>query len=334
MKILLVCPQQDKQSGLYIHNALIELGNKIATLDNKEVLVNNGPIYLNQQLLEAVKVLTPDVTLIIKGLGFTSDTIKKCQEIHPHKMIGWIFDVTLGGTLVQDVPQYVDFIKSLDTFYTIDMDAIEPLKSQGVNAKWISEGCHIPEHKEQVFNSYQAKKYGADIVFLGAVGSIHPNREKLLKRIADEGFNFKIYGEVLYPEGTEPEWVKNCHTGYGAINDSHSIVCQSSKIVIGIDGWPERRGSWSARVYRTLCPGGFLLTTKTKGMDEVFKPGIHLDYFTTEDDLIEKINEYLMDDERRNTIANAGKELVQNEHTFKCRLQEILQEAKAKDLNT
>jgi len=326
--ILLACPLQDMQSGIYLHNAILELGHRVAILDTKEALSKGGINNLNEQLLNAVKELKPELTIIIKGLGIHPRVVKTCKEIHPHKMIGWIFDVTIGGTLVQNVEEYISFIKELDTFYTIDSDTLEPLRAKGVNAQWLTEGCSITEHKDIVFNSYQKKKYGADIVFVGSVGSIHPNREKILKRISEEGFDFKIYGDVYYPESQEPQWVKDNHTGYAAINDSHSMICQSSKIVIGIDGWPERKDSWSARVYRTLCCGGFLLTTKTKGMDEVFIPGKHLDYFKDEDDLIEKIIFYLSDDKKREEIALAGKQLVQEKHTFTNRVSQIISDAK------
>ncbi|KKM62910.1 hypothetical protein LCGC14_1516930, partial [marine sediment metagenome] len=97
---------------------------------------------------------------------------------------------------------------------------------------------------------------------------------------------------------------------------------------IGIDGWPHRDKSYSARLYRTLCAGGFLLTTATKGIEETFKPGIHLDTFKDETELIQKVLYYLSDDEKREKVAKAGQELVLKEHQFKDRLHEIIERFK------
>lgn len=327
MKILLTASVEDSQTGLYIHNALIELGHQVATLDNKMVMKKYGIEFLRNQYVEALSTLKPDLSLVIKGEGLNADTLKKGKELHHHKLIGWVFDVTVGGIMVKDAHNYVEMLKVMDQFYTIDKSALEELRNLGVNADWLSEGCDVEYHKPAIYNSYQARKYGADVVFLGSVGGIHPNREKILQRVFDEGFNLKLYGEVYYEKGTEPEFVKKCHTGYEAINDMHSLACQASKIVIGMDGWPHREGAWSARVYRTLCAGGFLLTTKTEGMDNIFKPGEHLDYFESEDELIEKIIKYLGDDEARERISKAGMELVQKEHTFQNRLTEMLSKA-------
>jgi len=324
VKILLAVPMTDGQSGPYIYNSLVDMNHKVATFDWRNVMDKSNHEELNKKLIEAHKELKPDLTIIIKGAGFTGETIKKIKEFNKGKIVGWIFDVTLGGTLVKDVPEYIEFIKELDTFYTMDNDAVSELKTLGVNAKWLTEGCHIEEHKSVIFNNHEQNMFGADIVFLGSVGGIHPNRDKLLSRIHEEGFDFKIFGPVLYEPKQEPEWVKQHHTGYEAINNYHSISCEASKIVIGIDGWPDRSKSWSARLYRTLCAGGFLLTTETKDMEEYFKAGETLDTFKNEDELIEKILYWLKNDEERKKVAQAGQELVQSEYTFKKRLQEII----------
>jgi len=321
--IFLVCPMLDEQSGTYIHNSLVQMGHRVAFFDWKHITQEKGAPFMNTELLSATKELKPDMTIIVKGLGITGETVKRMKDIHDHPIVGWIFDVTLGGMMVNTVAPYVSFIKELDTFYTIDNDAVPELKKLGVNAKWLSEGCHIPSHKEAVFNFIQKKKYGADVVFIGSVGTIHPNREKLLERLHEEGFDFKIYGEVYYPQDKEPVWVKDHHTGFAAINDYHSLVCNSSKVVIGIDGWPDRDKAYSARLYRTLCAGGFLLTSHTKGIEEAFTLGEHLDTYKTEDELVKKLLKYLEDDDLREKIAKHGQKFVQDQHTFKHRLAEI-----------
>ena len=326
-KILVVSPMKDKQSGVYIHDGFVRLGYQVAYLDWREVAKEKGVPGMNEELINAMKELNPDLTLIIKGLGITGETIKKIKEFHKNPIVGWVFDVTLGGTYVKDVEPYVNFIKELDTFYTMDFDALPELIDEKVNVKWLSEGCSLPAHQEQILNSVQKKRYGADIVFLGSVGSIHPNREKILKRIWEEGFDLKIYGEVYYKEGEEPDWVKECHTGFSALNDVHSTCCNSSKIVLGIDGWPDRRKSWSARLYRVMAPGGFYLTTHTKDIEEYFGLGEHLDTYKDEDDLIEKIVHWLSEDEKREAVAKAGQKLVLENHTFEDRLGEICKNA-------
>jgi len=330
MKVLFVCPMADAQSGIYINNSLIEMKNRVAYFDWRLITETHGVKYMNEQLIAAHRDLKPDLTIIIKGLGIEPETIKAIKEFHKNPIVGWIFDVTLGGTFVKDVPKYVEFMKQFDKFYTIDADAVPELELLGVNADWLTEGCFLHEHKETVFNSFQKKKYGSDVVFLGAVGSIHPKREEYLKALHEAGFDFKIYGDVLYEPNTEPEWVKEHHTGFSAINDYHSLVCQASKVVIGIDGWPDRSKAWSARLYRTMCPGGFYLTSHTKDIEQYFTPGEHLDTYKTPEELVEKVSYWLQNTEEREKVAKAGQKLVIDKYQFIPRLQKIIDDVGAK----
>ena len=324
MNILLVSPMADGQSGRFIHDTFIQMGHRIAYFDWRHLTQEKGIEGMNSTLIDAITELKPDLTLIVKGAGLSADTIKKIREIHNHVIVGWIFDCTLSGVFLKDVAGYVDFVKQLDTFYTFDETGAKELKELGVNTKCLPQACYKPLHKEQVINSVQKKKYGSDIVFIGSVGGIHKNRAQILERLHKEGFNFKIYGDVLYTKDKEPDWVKDHHTGFAAIDDMHSLIINSSKIVLGIDGWPEREKAWSLRLYKTLCAGGFYLTTHTKDIEKSFELGKYLDTFKDEDDLIEKIIYWLQEDNKRQEVAKTGQKLILDKYTFENSLQEII----------
>ena len=328
MKILLVGPLGGEHNTNYIHNSLIEMGHTVACYDQREVIRNLGIDAMQTHFLENFEMLNADMTIVLKGIEFKEETIKKAREIYKTPMVCCIYDVTLAGTMIEDSQFYVDIIKHFDIFYTIDEDAIVPLQKLGVNAKLLLEASYTDIYGEQIINYYQKRKFGEEVVFIGSVGGIHDNREKLLERIYKEGIPLKIYGNVLYAEGQDPEWVKMSHTGYGVTNEMHSTVCNSSKIVLGCDGWPTRSKSNSSRLYRTMDSGAFYLNTNTKGTDEIFKPGVHYDVYNDEDDLIDKIIYYLTHEREREKIARAGQKEIQEKHQFKNRLEEIFDGAK------
>ena len=323
-KILLLCPMLDQQSGFYIHDSLIHMGHKVAFFDWRQISENHGVLSMNNMLIDAFEKLTPDLAIIVKGLGIYPETIKKIKEFHKNPIVGWIFDPKLGNSYVKDVKPYTDMIKELDIFYSVDGDAVADLAPLGVNCKYLGEACYYESHKPIVFNSIQKRKFGSDIVFMGSIDSFHKERMTFLKRIVDEGFNLKIYGNIF---GNAPSWALEHHTKLEVINDMHSLVSQASKIVIGTDECRDRKYSFSARLYRVLCAGGFYLTTKTNGIEEIFTPGTHLDIFDNENELIEKIIKYLKNDELRNKIAEQGQKEIMEKHQFKHRLQQIFDDA-------
>ncbi len=152
MNIFLLCPMADNQSGLYIHDTLVEMGHKVAFLDWRKFTMEKGIKSMNEEVIDAVKQLKPDLTIVIKGLGIAADTIKRMKEVHKHKILGWIFDVTLGNyplypseldgwTDNARVKPYIEMFKELDIFYTIDEYAVEPLKKEGINAKYLAQAC-------------------------------------------------------------------------------------------------------------------------------------------------------------------------------------------------
>jgi len=71
------------------------------------------------------------------------------------------------------------------------------------------------------------------------------------------------------------------------------------------------QGGASDRVYKVLAAGGFMLTEPWPGMEDDFQPGIHLDIFTSVEELREKIELYLIRDDVRETIAENGFRAVQ-----------------------
>ena len=265
--VLLAIPMSDKQSGEYMRNSLKQLGHKVACFDWRMIADKVGVDRMNASLIDNVKTLKPDITLIVKGLGIEKEPIQRLKAVTKKPVVCWIFDVTLGGTYIKDVPQYIEIIKEYDTFYTMDNSAVEELKSLGVNAEYLTEGCSIPAHQQLPVNNIQKQLYGTDVVFIGSVGMIHPNREQYLKAIYEAGYNLKIYGEIYYND--IPEWVEKCHTGKSVINNKHSLICQSANIVIGIDGWTDRSKAMSARIYRTMACGAFYLTTATKDIKSI-----------------------------------------------------------------
>ena len=334
MNILLCVPMADKQSGVYMHNTIIQMGHKTCPFDWRYELERGGPQRMNETLISAYEQLKPDLTIVVKGLGIEPKTIKHMRGIHDAPIVGWIFDNTLGGKMVAECTPYIDLIREFDIFYTVDSDAVPELNKMGVKAKHLMQACYPKLHCEQILNDFQKNRYGADIIFIGSLGSIHPNRERILEDVYDEGFYFKTYGEVLYPENKDPIWVKDTHTGIAVTNELHSAVVNSSKIILGCDGWPHRGHSWSLRLYKVLCAGGFYLTTHTKGIEDYFTPGVHLETYNTKAELISKINKYLNDDVAREKIAKAGQELVLKEHTLDKRIQQIINDTKPKDLNS
>ena len=77
------------------------------------------------------------------------------------------------------------------------------------------------------------------------------------------------------------------------------------------------------RVFDIMGCGGFLLTNYQADMLELFEPDKDFVYYTDYEDLITKVEYYLVHDKEREEIAQSGYKKVKKYHTYECRLRVI-----------
>lgn len=93
-----------------------------------------------------------------------------------------------------------------------------------------------------------------------------------------------------------------------------------SKIVFNIS----IKDDINMRVFETLSTGSFLLTNWLPTLGELFEDGKHLVTYKTLDEMIEKAHFYLEHDDEREAIAKAGHALFSEKHTYRHRIETIL----------
>lgn len=97
-----------------------------------------------------------------------------------------------------------------------------------------------------------------------------------------------------------------------------------SKINLNFTSKPIRTGI-PLRVWDVLGARGFLITNYQSEIPEYFEPGIDLEIYSCEEELLDKIQYYLKHDEKRTEIAKNGYRKVKQEHTVQKRVKKILE---------
>ena len=96
-------------------------------------------------------------------------------------------------------------------------------------------------------------------------------------------------------------------------------VFNLSKINLNMTIYPIEKGL-PLRIWDVLGAGGFLLTNFREELLEYFEPGVELDYFSDENELVDKCEFYLKHDDVRRQIAASGYERVKDFHTYANRM--------------
>jgi len=343
MKILVLGNMGDMQSGLYIVRSLEDMKHDVQYIDTREIVTMRGIDEGQKEIKNTLKLVTiePELIIILKGLEMTIDTIQYVKDTYKCPVINWFFDAYIEGKKIWENDIYLEVLKKYDYFFCSLKGVADMLIDKGfTNVYYLPEGCFPELHKEQYMNNFQKKKYGQDITFCGTIGlSMHQNRMTILKRIIEEGFWIDIYGDVAMDWKRVPSTIKNSHKKEIAINEKGSIVAQTSLINLGIDQDPELTLSQSARMYRVMCAGGLYLTTYVKDLETMFKineknkpitSDHELVVYYDENDLIDKLDFLLANDNIRESIAKNGQKVVMEKHTFIQRLNKMLEIIKGK----
>ena len=114
----------------------------------------------------------------------------------------------------------------------------------------------------------------------------------------------------------------------GAIDyyDLMPLVFKNSKINLNITLRSIQTGI-PLRCFDIFGAGGFLLTNYQADLFDYFTPGEDFDFYDSEDNLIAKIEYYLSHDKERCEIAENAYKKVKNYHTYRDRLELMLETA-------
>jgi spore maturation protein CgeB len=79
------------------------------------------------------------------------------------------------------------------------------------------------------------------------------------------------------------------------------------------------------RTFEAAGCGAFQICEYRTALEELFEIGKEIVIFKNRDDLLEKVEYYLTHPEERKRIANAGHERANRDHTYKERIEKMLQ---------
>lgn len=262
---------------------------------------------------------TPDLFVWVHTHGWQTPNIEDLiRQMKQAKVpiISYHLDLWLGLDRQKDL-ETDPFYKLIDHWFVTDKLMADWLnKNTGVKGYYLPAGVFEPE-TEMLSKS---DEHIAEVVFVGSRGYHHewPYRPLLIDWLAETyGDNFGHYSGEQEAICLKRGW--NLNQLY-----ANTKVVVGDSLCIGFD-YPYY---WSDRVYETLGRGGFLIMPYIKGLDDTFEDGKHLVFYEFGDfeDLKNKINFYLQNDQAREYIRKQGHELVKKHHTYTKRWERILDE--------
>lgn len=319
MKIILVCMQYDygdsKRGHSYeyfnFYQSLLNMGHDVLLFDYMTELQNSGKQQMNQNLLSLIQSVKPDLAMFsLYTDQFDSKIIDRLRKYT--KTLCFFHD----DTWRVDFSRY--WASHFDFFTTPDVYGVQKYKAINLsNAIYFPFGCN-----EQLYKKTDAiKKY--DVSFVGAW---HPYREWIINRLIKNNINVKVAG-YRWPSGvvSHPEMVEIFNSSRINLNLSNSASWDARYLIKSPRGLLNRIRSTKsveqlkARHFEINGCGAFQLSYYVEGLERHYKIGQEIAIYTDPDDLLEKIQIYLKNDNLSQEIAVQGYTRTITDHTFKNR---------------
>ena len=258
----------------------------------------------NSQVLSLAREHRPDVLFVYNSRNLRRETILRIKRetgaltvfftpddiLAPHNITHW---------LRQSFPIW-------DVFYTTKSFGVEELRALGVRHPILTGNIfdarvHRPMTPEEVGEEYE--KF--DLVF---VGTFEREREESLRLLSKAGFSVVVHGN---PAGLlAGSWERLRKAGVtvrpAALDLDYTKAIHTGKVALGF----LRKINRDLITHRSIelpAMGRVMLAEKTAEHDAHFEDGTEYVGFSSEEELIEKARELVMNAELRADIGSAGR---------------------------
>ena len=298
MRVLLLVPMADGQTGPAIKHAFEQLGHKVDFVDAK--IEPSASFFTAEKFkpdlvfCSRTKKLTEQITLIKRTFKNTiiciwnvdsREDIRKWKRLYP-------------------------LIRLSHYHFVVTHNLLPQWRQINPQTFWLPQGLQSElYHRPYKITEADRNKYECDVCFCGHVDRHHAYRNQFMDAVRRMGIRFNL-------------WQKG-----GIWGERHNKMVALSKINLGCSGWIGATRSVSVRSYKILGAGGFLLERCRPGMNKLFPMSDSnriLDCYESPQGLVDKIYYWLEHEQDRSQIAERGHKWVHEKATYTHRMRMAL----------
>jgi glycosyltransferase involved in cell wall biosynthesis len=323
MKILFIGSLENYGTCFHRMESLIDLGHNIERLDTRkkewkmfrwlEVVLKKVDYHLFDWRLDPTSVNTRLKKIVSESSGFDLIWFEKPLMIRPITLM-WLRSAFPATILVSYSPddqlnpsnhskQYLNCLPFYDIAFTNKSFNVNELKKIGARQVFlVGNGFNPGVHRPIELTLAERERFASKVCF---IGSYEEQRGLWLKQLAADSLQIKIWGNGwantdlsrLFPEVVMGRAV------YG--NEYAKTICASEINLCFLR--KANRDRITTRSIEIPACGGFMVAERTDEHLEYFEEDKEAVYFSSYEELKDKIIYYLKNPRIRQTIAKAGR---------------------------
>lgn len=278
--------------------------------------------HVNKKIREAIGSATFDVVWIEKGNMIWPWTLRYIKEVAPLARIVSCSEDDMYATHGHSFWYRIGLCYYCLVF-TTKIYNLNELKLFGAKkTKLFLDSYDEKIHKPMNLTEVEKERFSCDV---GAIGAFENERAESLLYLAEHGIIVNVWGN---------DWGKmvNFHPNLVIKNeflfgeDYSKAIC-ATKINLNFLRKINRDEVTSRSVEIPAC-GGFMLSERTARHLEFFEEGEEAEFFSSNEEMLEKIRRYLENKEEREKIARAGMErCITSGYSMRAQLDKMLKVA-------
>jgi hypothetical protein len=254
----------------------------------------------NEKMLQLTREVKFDIAWVDKGLTIKKNTLEGLRRLCPN-----IFIVSYSpDDMMNPSNQSRDYLSCLPVYnlhVTTKSYNVKELKNLGANNLLMVDNSFSPSvHRPIAISSDDRRRLGGAV---GFIGSWEGDRERSLNFLANRGIPVRIWGawkkKRKYHENLLVEGRSVWGEEYACCISSFDInLCFLRKV---------NRDLQTSRSIEIPACGGFMLAERTDEHLRLFEEGKEAEFFSSNEELLDKILYYFAHENKRKSIASKGR---------------------------
>lgn len=263
---------------------------------------NLGPILgkINRTLTQRAKSVR-DITHIWvdKGVWIFPETLQYLKEVTGAQAVHYTPDSQI---LSQRSRHFIASIPLYDALVTTKEWEVDAYKIVGAKKVILTYQGYDNRFSPRRVRESERSEFVSDVCFVGHTQRHYAER---LQTMSSLGIRLRIWGDAWPRYAEKHPWAKAI-VAKGLWGESYPVALACAKIGLGLLGKHIPETS-TTRTFEIPAMGTFLLAERTRLHQEIFKEGEEAEFFSSDDEMLDKARFYLGNNEARQRIASAGR---------------------------